>query len=362
MRLRQLVRSGMIASMVAGLASVADAQVPTPKAGNPAGPATKAATPPRPAILDQVLANVNGETITREELYRIFNQTGVPPGAESEQDIYRIGLEGLVNSKLVKQYLARQKALDVTEKEVDAEFADFEKKLKADGQDVRVALASNGITIPQVREDMKSTLRWRKYLDAVATDANLKKFVAANQDVYNRTQVSASHIVLRVDPDAPAADKEKARLKLLAIKKDIDSGKITFADAANKDSEDDGNKSSPRGGDLGYFVRRGQFNEQFTAAAFALKKGVVSEPVETPFGYHLILVTDRKEGTPVDFEQQKLLIRDGYASDLHDRIVAAERKTAKMKVEPMPADLFPKTPTQQPGGAPAAPGGVAAPK
>jgi parvulin-like peptidyl-prolyl isomerase len=369
MRLRPLVRFGMIASVVAGLASVADAQGPTSKAGNPAGPATKAATPPRPAILDQVLANVNGETITREELYRIFNQVGVPPGAESEQDVYRIGLEGLVNSKLVKQYLAKQKALDVTEKEVDAEFADFEKKLKADGQDVRVALASHGITIPQVREDMKSALRWRKYLDAVATDANLKKFVASNQDVFNRTQVRASHIVVRVEPDAPAADKEKARQKLLGIKKEIDAGKITFADAANKFSEDDGNKSSPSGGDLGFFLRRGQFNEQFTTAAFALKKATVSEPVETPFGYHLILVTDRNEGTPVDFEQQKLLIRNEYASDLHERIVAAERKTAKIKVEPMPADLFPKAPPQQPGGAPtspgaapASPGGAAAPK
>ena len=356
--MRQHVRSGLIASIVAGLAAVAAAQQAPNAKGTP--PATKAATPARPAILDQVLATVNGETITREELYRIFNTTGVPPGAESELDVYKIGMDGLVSSKLVKQYLQKQKTLDISEKEVDAEFADFEKKLKADGQDVNVALASHGITVTQVREDMKSALRWRKYLDAVATDANLKKFVADNKDVFNRTQVRASHIVLRVEPTPRPPTRRRRRQKLLGIKKEIDSGKLAFADAANKYSEDDGNKSSPAGGDLGFFVRRGQFNDQFTAAAFGLKKGVVSDPVETPFGYHLILVTDRKDGTPVDFEQQKLLIRNEYASDIHERIVAAEKKTAKIKVEEMPADLFPKAPPQQqPGAQPSEPGKAA---
>ena len=364
--MRQFVRSGLIASIVAGLAAVAGAQAPkaskpaTP--ATPAGPTAKTATPSRNPILDQVLATVNGETITRDELYRMFNTTGVPPGAENEQDIYRIGMEGIVNSKLVKQYLQKQPSLAVGDKDVDAEFADFEKKLKADGQDVHVALAQHGITVPQVRDEMKSALRWRKYLDAVATDANLKKYVADNKDVFNRTQVRASHIVLRVEPTASAADKEKAKQKLVAIKKEIDSGKITFADAANKYSEDDGNKSSPSGGDLGYFVRRGQFNDQFSTAAFNLKKGAVSDPVETPFGYHLILVTDRKDGTPVSFDEQKLLIRSEYASDVHERIVAAERKTADIKVKDMPADFFPKAPTPPPGGAAPADPGKAAPK
>ena len=70
----------------------------------------------------------------------------------NEQSIYKIGIEGLVNSKLVNQYLKKQPTLAVTEKEVDAEFADFEKKLKDDGQDIYVALASHGITVAQVRE------------------------------------------------------------------------------------------------------------------------------------------------------------------------------------------------------------------
>jgi peptidyl-prolyl cis-trans isomerase C len=353
--MREYVRSGLVALIVAGLAAVAAAQPPSTKPGAPAGPATKAAVPPRPAILDQVLATVNGKSIIREDLYRFINATGIPPGAENnEQEIYKIGIENLVNAELVKQYLQKQKTLEVAEKDIDAEFADAEKRLKADGQDINVAIASAGLTVAKVREQMKELLRWNKYLDAVATDKNLEAFVEKNKDVFNQTQVKASHIVLLVTPEITPADKAKIKEKLTAIKRDIDAGKISFADAANKYSEDDGNKTSPNGGDLGYFPRRA-YNEQFTTAAFALPKGKVSDPVESPFGFHLILVTDRKEGTPVDFKAKKLAIRTEYGADLSERIVAAERKTAKIDVKPMPADLFPKAPPQQPGATPGQP-------
>lgn len=340
--MRQFVRSGLIASIVAGLAAVAGAQAPAtdqPK-GN-TGPVRAGTPPPRPAILDQVLSTVNGEKITRGELYQHLNSAGIPPGAVSEQEMYRVGIEGLVNFKLVNQFLARQK-IPVTEKEIDEEYAALEAALKKDGQDIGVALGAAGITVAQVRDEMKKKLRWRNYVKAVATDDNLKKYVAENKEVFNRTQVRASHIVLRVEPTASPAEKEAVKKKLLAIKRDIDSNKISFADAANKYSEDDGNKASPSGGDLGYFQRRGQFEPSFSAAAFALKKGSISDPVETPFGFHLIQVTDRKDGTPVDFEQNKLLIQNEYATDLQERIVASERKTAKIETIKMPDDLFPK--------------------
>jgi len=349
--MRQYVRSGLIASIVVGLAAVAGAQAPSTKTGNPAGPATKAAMPPRPAILDQVLATVNGKPITREDLIRFFNQVGIPQNETDEKEIYRIGMENLVNHELVKQYLQKQKALEIPEADVDKEVKDTEKKYKDENQDLNVVLASHGVTQTRFREDLKDMLRWKKYIEAVSTDDNLKKYVAANKDVFNQTQVKASHIVLLVPADAPAAEKEKVKQKILAIKRDIDSGKMTFADAANKYSEDSANKSSPNGGDIGYFPRRA-YTEEFTSAAFALPKGKVSDPVESPYGYHLILVTDRKEGQPIDFEAKKLLIRSEYAGDLSERIVKAEQKNAKGKIEPMPADLFPKAPPQQPASSP----------
>jgi peptidyl-prolyl cis-trans isomerase C len=351
--MRQYVRSGLIASIVVGLAASAGAQAPpSTKAGNPAGPATKAAMPPRPPILDKVLATVNGKPILGEDLIRFFNSMGIPQNETDEQKIYENGMDHLINSELIKQYLQKQKPLEPSEKELNAEWGEFEKKFKDEGQDVNVVLASHGVSGALVREEMKNNIRWKKYIEAVSTDDNLKKFVAANKDYFNKTQVKASHIVLLVPPEASAADKEKTKQKLAAIKRDIDSGKISFADAANKHSEDGANKTSPNGGDIGYFPRRA-YTPEFTDAAFALPKGKVSDPVESPYGYHLILVTDRKEGPPIDFEAQKLHIRNEYAGDLSERIVKAEQKTAKIKLEPMPADLFPKAPAQPPTTPPA---------
>jgi parvulin-like peptidyl-prolyl isomerase len=340
--MRHYVQSGLIASIVVGFAAIAPAQAPKTGQADPRS-ATKTAVPPRLAMLDQVVATVNGEPIIRDELYRILEATGTPPGASINEDrsIYQMTVDQLVNRLLLKQYLKKQAALAVTEAEIDKEFATFAEQFKKDGQDVNVVLASHGVTVAQVRDEMGTVIRYRKYIEAVANDANLKKFVADNKDVFNRTQVKASHILLLLEPTATAADKEKAKAKLLAIKQEIESKKITFADAANTYSEDESNKKSPRGGDLGYFERKGII-EPFALAAFAIKPGSISNVVETPYGMHLIQVTDRKEGTPIKFEENKLLIRNEYAADLHERIIASQKKTAKIKIEPMPADFFPK--------------------
>ena len=68
---------------------------------------------------------------------------------------------------------------------------------------------------------------------------------------------------------------------------------------------------------------------------------MVSDPVATPFGFHLIQVTDRKEGKEPDFDQNKTYILTQYAADLQKEIVSAEKKLAKIDIKPMPKDLFP---------------------
>ena len=220
-------------------------------------------------------------------------------------------------------------------------------------------LAEGNSSIEDFRTMLTWQLGWEKYIKAVATDAALKKFADDHKDVFTRAQVRAGHILLLVPADAPATAREAARQKLLGIKQQVEAGKISFADAANKYSEDDANKATPNGGDLGYFTRKGQFIEKFAASAFAMQKGQISDPVETEYGLHLIQVTDRKPGVPFDFEQNRAAVLNQFMSDLQERIITSERKAAKIEVKPMPADLFP--PAQQPAVAPVTKGAATKP-
>lgn len=366
--MRRSVVSCLVTLLAVGATAAARAQVP-PKAAQPA-PKTKAAAPAPPAAqpkaanpprvidpkLEQVVATVNGEPIKRGEVLDTLSKYTLPPG--SEEQLYTGAVNALANIKLVNQFLAREKVA-VAPKDVDDMVAKIQAELKAEGRDLANTLADNGITMPELRGQFEQTLRWRNYVIGKATDPILKTHFDANKDLFNKTQVRASHILVKVEPDASADAKEKAKQKILGIKKEIESNAITFEDAANKYSEDDGNVQTKAGGDLGYFQRKGAFIEKFAAAAFGMKKGSISDPVETEYGWHLIRVTDRKEGDPADFAQIKPFVTNQYAVELQESIVAKERGQAKIDIKKMPIDLFPPapppTPTQvaPPAGAPA---------
>ena len=132
---------------------------------------------------------------------------------------------------------------------------------------------------------------------------------------------------------------------------------MTFAEAANKYLGRPGQRGGGRGRPRLFSLNSG-FIEEFADAAFKLKKGSISDPVETPYGYHLIQVTDRKEGPPVDFEQNKPLIMQALrrASSRRDPADGAA-KTAKIDIKPMPKDLFPPAPASA-GPGDAAAGGA----
>lgn len=108
--------------------------------------------------------------------------------------------------------------------------------------------------------------------------ANIGNSVMAKDFVpHDVTYVRASHILVDSEQDA------------LDIKKMLDDGE-DFAVLARKYSSC---PSKAAGGDLGYF-KRGQMVKPFEDAAFSLPVGVVSKPIKTQFGWHLIKVTDRR--------------------------------------------------------------------
>jgi peptidyl-prolyl cis-trans isomerase C len=122
--------------------------------------------------------------------------------------------------------------------------------------------------------------------------SNIKKIIAGtfllmtaagdyvSADDNGVTTICAEHILVRTEDEAKQ------------ILQDIKSGKISFEDAAKKNSQC---PSGENGGNLGYFGR-GAMVKEFEDVAFVTGKNEISEPVKTRFGWHLIKVIDRKTG------------------------------------------------------------------
>ena len=137
------------------------------------------------------------------------------------------------------------------------------------------------------------------------TDAELRDYYEANQARFETPpEVRARHILIKARGKDPAA-REAARAEAAEVLSMLKSG-ASFADLAKSRSDDPGTAS--KGGDLGWFPR-GMMVKPFEDAAFSLEKGELSDVVETPFGYHVILVLDRKPAGTKPFEAVKGEIR-----------------------------------------------------
>lgn len=132
------------------------------------------------------------------------------------------------------------------------------------------------------------------YISDSITDAEIKKYYEEN--IYG--DIKASHILISVKTKDDMSDEEKDKVKEKALKKakkvikELNSGK-KFSDLAKKYSDDDATKS--KGGDLGYF-NKDEMDGSFWNAALELKKDeYTKEPIESSYGYHIILKTGTKE-------------------------------------------------------------------
>ncbi|CAN7335485.1 SurA N-terminal domain-containing protein [Acidovorax sp. LjRoot129] len=131
----------------------------------------------------------------------------------------------------------------------------------------------------------------------------------------------ASHILINAPKDASSADREKAKARATEFLAQVRKAPATFADVAKKNSDDKG--SGAAGGDLNFFAR-GAMVKPFEEAAFALKKGEISDVVESDFGYHIIQLTDIKTPRQPSFEE----LRPKMEAELKQQ--QAQRKFAEV--------------------------------
>ena len=220
----------------------------------------------------KVAARVNGQPITEADIDAALVGMGAKGERYNTPDGRKMVLEQLINKKLFLADAAKN-------------LYEYDPQFKAEFQ--------------KLKEDMLANFAIAKAVDGVrVTDEEAKKFFEENEKDLNAGEsVSASHIL--VDSEEKANE----------IKAEIESGAVSFEDAARKYSSC---PSSEQGGALGEFTR-GQMVPEFDEACFSMKVGELRGPVKTQFGYHLIKLTDKKEAAPLKYEEiadqikQKLL-------------------------------------------------------
>lgn len=136
-------------------------------------------------------------------------------------------------------------------------------------------------------------------------------------------QVRARHILVAVDAAADDATKAAARAKLEGAKKRIEAGE-DFAAVAKEVSDDPGSKAG--GGDLGFF-KRGAMVSAFEDSAFSLEPGKLSGIIETPFGFHLIRVEEKKQASELPYSEASARIAQELARA--DAAAAVQRAEAE---------------------------------
>lgn len=203
---------------------------------------------------DRVLFTAGNDKVTVGEFEYVYNKNNINNQAD-------------YSKKSLEDYLTLYENFRLKVKEAEAMQLDTISSLKNELEGYRKQLA-------------KSFLTDREISDKLIEEAYER----------SKTEINASHILVRCDENANPADTMAAFKKIMALRKRIEKGE-SFEKVAKESSEDPSAKTNS--GNIGWFTVFGTIYP-FESAAYSLKPGELSMPVRTVFGYHLVRVNETR--------------------------------------------------------------------
>lgn len=273
---------------------------------------------PAPALKDPVVAIVNGQQIKLSELE--VAQQALPPQYRNVplQSVFAALLDRMIDSKLV--------------------VSDGRKNRIGDDPAFKKRMA---FVEEQVTQDF-----WlqREIAKKVAPDKMQQRYEERLKLMPSEEEVHARHILVSTEDEAKALIAE--------LKKGAAFDKLAREKSTDK-------ASGAEGGDLGWF-KKSDMVKEFAEAAFVLKKGEMTEaPVKTQFGFHIIMLDDRRKAPPPSFEEMSEQIREELAREAVNNLLDHLRAGAKIEKFNIdgskPADAAKPPATTPPAGPAAAP-------
>ena len=233
-----------------------------------------------------VAATVGDEPISTAEAEQFLARSlrGKKVGPELLPLARAGALEEIVLRRLVLAY-AQRMGDEPSPQELTRAAAAMESRLAAQRRTIDDWLKTESITRLDLDRRFAWNLVWEKYRARYLAPERREAYFLAHRRELDGTQLEVSHILLRAASDAGSRVGDALVEQALAIRREIASGRVPFAEAARAHSA---GPSRASGGRLGFIGRHGPMDETFSRAAFALAVGETSPPVRTPFGVHLI--------------------------------------------------------------------------
>ncbi|MBQ1612035.1 MAG: peptidylprolyl isomerase [Alphaproteobacteria bacterium] len=276
----------------------------------------------------QTIIKVNNTKITQAQFDEIFDkesQSGIAGSMKIDlKDPKNAFMYNLLKSRIISELVVKAMLNDEADKRgIKVTKKDMQEAIKVvidkagSKEELDKILKHNGVSVADFKKDLKEQVRMKKLAESLGnsevTEAEVKDFYQKNADKFKHPeQVRASHILIALNiPELTEVVKSEAGKKELSdveiqakvgekiMQKEKKAKELfekaqkdpkSFAKLAKENSEDPG--SAANGGDLGFFAK-GDMVPEFSNAAFNAKPNTVVGPVQSQFGYHIIMVTDR---------------------------------------------------------------------
>jgi len=232
------------------------------------------------------LATVNGTPITESDLEFLYLSRDVR--AELRPSVRKRYIEQLINRSLLKEFLLTRN-IKAPDSVIKDRVARTEKLITQEGLNFDETLKNLGYTRASFAKEVALPLAWQAHARLAITDKSIATYWKSHRAKFDGTEVRAAHIVKRLPRNGNDDDKKALTQELSQIRQALVDKKTTFSEAAAENSDSPSGKD---GGNLGQFAFRGRMPQDLTKVAFTLKTGEISDPFDTPFGVHILTVTE----------------------------------------------------------------------
>jgi len=273
---------------------------------------------------DPVLVTVGSEEIRESEVAFELQWRKVPESRRA--GVHDQILEELVDRRLIQGFLKRRRVAAPPEA-IDARIELVRRVIGASGEDVDSVLAKLGFTEERLRDHLTVPLAWDAFISQTVTDQQLRRYFDEHRPELDGTELRLSQIVLTVAADADEAAWAAAEKRMSELRRSIVDDEADFATLAREHSQ---SPSKADGGDLGFVRYEGRLPRVITRAAFPLAVGEVSDVIRSPFGVHLVKVTERRAGE-LSLEDVRDAVVDRVSAELWEHQAQTERERVRIR-------------------------------